>query len=256
MNENPFANSGDEKIPPPESLAYDKLISRIVGWALSLGIIVVLIALLSPAVRTARPASERSQCKNNLKQITLALHNYHDVWGALPPAYTVDADGKPLHSWRTLILAHTDGKSLYDTIDLTKPWDAPVNEQARKTAVSVYQCPSANIPSNHTSYVAIVGEDFAFAPTRPRPFSEFKDGLSNTVLVMEVTPDETFEWMKPQDGGEQIILDMNPKSKTWHIGVFQVTLGDGSVRALSNSIPQETRRALITVDAGDDVGEF
>ncbi|HWL09796.1 MAG TPA: DUF1559 domain-containing protein [Planctomicrobium sp.] len=256
MNENPYANSSDEQASG-RSDGGKSLMSWFVGLTISLGLVLMAgMMMLIDIERDSRGIARQMQCKNNVKHIILALHNYHDAWRALPPAYTVDADGKPLHSWRTLILPYLDQKALYDSIDLTKPWDDPVNEQARNFSVSIYRCPAAEIPSNHTSYVAIVGEDFAFAPTRPRSFSEFKDGLSNTVIVMEVLPGETFEWMKPQDGGEQVILEINPESKTLHTGIFQVSLGDGSVRAISNSTSLETRRALITVDAGDDVGEF
>src|SRR5204863_3233790 len=73
-----------------------------------LGIGAVLIALLLPPVSRGREGARRSQCKNNLKQIALALRQYEAEYHALPPAYTVDADGKPLHSWRTLILPYLD----------------------------------------------------------------------------------------------------------------------------------------------------
>ncbi len=76
----------------------------LVEFLVVFGIIIVLVALLLPGVRRGVPkAARRTQCKNNLKQISLALHNYHDEYQAFPPAYTMDADGQPLHSWRTLI---------------------------------------------------------------------------------------------------------------------------------------------------------
>ena len=69
-----------------------------------LGVIVLLAALFLPAVRTSREAPRRMMCSNNLKQIAIALRNYESVYHCLPPAHTVDAEGNPLHSWRTLIL--------------------------------------------------------------------------------------------------------------------------------------------------------
>ena len=95
-------------------------------------VLAVAVVLFFPPQRMAREAARRTQCKNNLKQIGLALHNYHDEYGAFPPAYTVDADGKPLHSWRTLLLPYLDQRPLYATIDLTKAWDDPANAEACK----------------------------------------------------------------------------------------------------------------------------
>jgi competence protein ComGC len=87
-----------------------------------LGIFALLLAFFLPAAGSARRNfARRAQCTNNLKQIMLALHNYEQAHGALPPAFTVDANGKPLHSWRTLILPFLGHSSLYATIDLGKP---------------------------------------------------------------------------------------------------------------------------------------
>lgn len=83
----------------------------VIKICLAIAIVAISVALFLPATRNVRPAAYRSQCKNNLKQIGLALHNYHDEYQAFPPAYTVDADGKPLHSWRTLILPYMEQKA-------------------------------------------------------------------------------------------------------------------------------------------------
>ena len=77
--------------------------------ALELGIVVLVLlllfaCLLPGVVSHARPAARRMQCGNNIKQLCLALHNYHDHYGSFPPAITYDAAGVPLHSWRVLLL--------------------------------------------------------------------------------------------------------------------------------------------------------
>ncbi len=92
-----------------------------------LAILALLIAFLLPATRSSRGAARRAQCTNNLKQIALALHNYEQAYKSFPPAYTVDANGRPLHSWRTLILPFLEQESLYRAIDLSKPWNDPAN---------------------------------------------------------------------------------------------------------------------------------
>jgi len=75
-----------------------------------IAIIAVLVALLLPAVQQAREAARRAQCKNNLKQIGLALHNYHDAFGCFPPVASTDAQGNPLLSWRVALLPYLGGR--------------------------------------------------------------------------------------------------------------------------------------------------
>lgn len=102
--------------------------SVVVSSVVSIAIIMVVGALILPSVRVARGPARGMQCKNNLKNIALALHNYAaSNGGNFPPAFTVDANGKRLHSWRTLILAHIDRRDLYARVDFSKPWDDPSN---------------------------------------------------------------------------------------------------------------------------------
>ncbi|MEZ6114117.1 MAG: DUF1559 domain-containing protein [Pirellulaceae bacterium] len=84
--------------------------------------------MLLPAVQTAREAARRSQCSSNLKQIELALHNYHDTFKSFPPAYIADANGRPMHSWRVLILPFMEQRELYDQCRFDEPWDGPNNQ--------------------------------------------------------------------------------------------------------------------------------
>ena len=90
----------NDAIPKPTSGRRPTLVELVVV----LGIIGLLIALLSPANRCNWPVARRAHCANNLKQIALASLGYEQAHNALPPAYTMDASGRPLHSWRTLIL--------------------------------------------------------------------------------------------------------------------------------------------------------
>jgi prepilin-type processing-associated H-X9-DG protein len=212
--------------------------------------ILILVALFLPNVRIPGPAARSSACKNNLKQIGLALHNYQDTYGTFPPTYTVDADGNPLHSWRTLILPFIEEQQLYDKIDLSKPWDDPANAEAFASFVPVYACPSAAVPENHTIYLAVVSPNSFFRPTEPRTFSE-SSGQSNSIAVMEVSIKDSVHWMAPQDTDEQFVLgfgiDIDYESP--HTGGIQVLLVDGSVRFLSENSTADDRRDLIFVEA-------
>ncbi|QDU78053.1 hypothetical protein Pan97_51330 [Bremerella volcania] len=77
----------------------------------------IVVALLVPAIGQARMAAQRMQSQNNLKVIGLALHNYHDTYGTLPPAYIPDEDGQPMHSWRVLILPFVEANHIYAQYD-------------------------------------------------------------------------------------------------------------------------------------------
>src|SRR4030095_16557971 len=97
--------------------------------------------------------------------------NYH----CLPPAYTVDAAGKPLHSWRTLILPYIENKKLYDQIDLSKPWDDPANRAAYETNLPFYRCPSGDAARRQTTYLAVVAPGGCFQGSQPRTLAEITD---------------------------------------------------------------------------------
>lgn len=220
------------------------------------GGIALLVALLLPARRSAREAGRRSQCTNNLKQIGLALHNYHDKYHCLPPAYTVDLEGKPLHSWRTLILPWLEQASLYDKIDLSKPWNDPANKLAFEAIIPVYQCPSAHFPEgqakSHTAYLAVVAPGSCLRLGEGRTLSEITDGPGSTLVVVEVDAEHAVHWMSPMDADEHLILNLSTAKKLPHPGVFQTLLADASTRALSADIKPAILRALISIAGQDD----
>ena len=242
----------------PDSVAHSRK-SRLRAMLFSLGgvflIIIVLASLMLPAVRQARGPARLTQCRNNLKQIGLALHNYHDVYGAFPPAHTVDENGTPLHSWRTLILPFIEAGPLLDSIDLSKPWDDPVNANARGQVPYAYRCPSAVVPENFTTYCGIVGEGRCFHPTHGRRLSEIRDGAANTLMVIEVSQDKAVHWMEPRDTDDWFLLTFGEESDFAHQGGTHGMLADGSVRFLSSGLSGASRGALATIAAEDVVGE-
>ncbi len=161
----------------------------------------LLTCLALPAVQTAREAARRANCCNELKQIGLALLNYHDVNGCFPPAYIADKNGKPMHSWRVLILPHLEEAALYKAYDFTEPWDGPKNRKLLGACPPLYQCPSdpiAHAPgSTQTSYVAVVGRNAAWPGAKSRKIGpDF--ATSNTIMVVEVA-NSGIQWSEPRD---------------------------------------------------------
>jgi prepilin-type processing-associated H-X9-DG protein len=216
------------------------------------GIIALLIALLLPATRSGRGAARRAQCTNNLKQIALALHNYEQTHNALPPAYTVDANGRTLHSWRTLILPYLEKESLYRTIDLSKPWNDLANAKALATALPVYQCPEAAGPQNTTTYLATTGPNGCLIPGSCRRLAEITDGHGSTIMVIEAGEENAVPWMAPVDADEFLVMSLGTTRKLHHVGGTNACFVDGSVRFLKGKTPANVLRALMTISGNDD----
>jgi prepilin-type N-terminal cleavage/methylation domain-containing protein/prepilin-type processing-associated H-X9-DG protein len=135
-----------------------------------IAIIAVLVALLLPAVQQAREAARRSQCKNNLKQIGLALHNYHDNHQTFPPGWiAVDPttgaqaahDGGTGVGWGTLILPHLDQAAVFGAFDSTVAISDPANLTLRATKLAVFSCPSDPKPEFFEILEEASGSSFA-----------------------------------------------------------------------------------------------
>ena len=205
------------------------------------------IALLLPAVQAAREAARRMQCSNHEKQIGRALHDYHDANGALPPLYTVDDEGNPLHSWRVLILPYIEHRSLHDQIRLDEPWDSEYNRQFHDQMPRIFKCPSN--PQPGCCYSAIAGG--AFIPAEEAgsvtglKLSDITSGISNTLAVVEVR--DAFCWMAPTADISLEKFVQGTGAGSYHTGGFNATLLDGSVRFIrTNEIAPETLRAMAT----------
>lgn len=214
-----------------------------------------MVALLLPAVQAAREAARRTQCSNNLKQIALALHNYHDVYKSFPPAYTVDANGEPLHSWRTLLLPFLDQQNLYRQIDLNEPWNSPKNQAFNNMIVATYRCPTDPL-NPKCSYMGIVGKNTLFQVSNPVSIAKIIDGTSNTIMVVEVSGG-SHSWMEPVDldaAKLKFAINGGPEEPgSHHPGGMNASMADGSVRFISQTIDKKTLESLITIDGGEVV---
>jgi prepilin-type processing-associated H-X9-DG protein len=213
-------------------------------------VIVILIALLLPAVQSARGAARRASSQNNMKQIMLAMHNYHDVWQAFPAAYTEDSQGNRLHSWRTSLLPYFEQQALYGQIDQSQPWDSGMNASAAGTDIIIFRSPSdAAIAPGETSYVAVTGQGFLFDGPNYTRIADIMDGTSNTVAFVEAAS-PGIQWAEPRDLTEEDLSTLVGPDP----GGLNVAFADGSVRFLdaSQTDPQ-TLRALLTIRGGEMV---
>jgi prepilin-type N-terminal cleavage/methylation domain-containing protein len=147
---------GSEPMPPHHSPGHrmpgGRVAFTLVELLVVIAIIGVLVALLLPAIQSAREAARRSQCKSNLRQIGIALQLHHDARGRFPPARV----GSPAHpsatdqfavSWSFELLPYLEQQSLYDAHDRAARVDAEVNAISMRTPVSIYSCPSQRSPA-------------------------------------------------------------------------------------------------------------
>jgi len=213
----------------------------------------VLPALLLPAVQQAREAARRTQCRNNLKQIGLALHNYHDVWGSFPPAYIADETGRPIHSWRVLILPYLGEQVLYDQYDFDEPWDGPNNSRLLGKRPPAYSCPSSDVDATSTYYAAIAGEPCIFNGDSPTKIGKITDGTSNTSMVGEVS-EMGIPWMEPRDVDFDTYTNIGDPAgfSSDHSGGAFFLFADGSVQFLSEETDPDVARSLFT-RAGEEM---
>jgi prepilin-type N-terminal cleavage/methylation domain-containing protein/prepilin-type processing-associated H-X9-DG protein len=130
-----------------------------------IAVIALLIGLLLPAVQSAREASRRIQCVNNLKQIGLAMHNYHSVSSTFPPGYVSSTvnnrlDGQELGpgwGWGAMVLNELDQKPLFNSINFSLPITDPGSQTARATVLSTFLCPSNAFGSGPVRLMAGTG---------------------------------------------------------------------------------------------------
>src|SRR4051812_12184722 len=105
------------------------------------GLTFVLALSLIILIRNDRIMLNRITCYGCLHQLALGLAAYHNDHGCFPPPYIADVDGKPMHSWRTLILPYIDNKALYDAYNFNQPWDGPDNRRIADVRIACYRCP-------------------------------------------------------------------------------------------------------------------
>lgn len=214
----------------------------------------VLIALLLPSVPVAREAAKRMSCTGQMKQMLLGFHNYFDQYGCFPPAYTMDESGKPLHSWRVLILPNLEQNAIYEKIRLDEPWDSEYNCQFHSEAPSIYQCPSANAAHEKTVpvqggcfYSVIDGEEAAFFGSQTKSMPP-TTSLQNIIFIVERRI--PVNWMDPS---REITFEAACKGinvdamgiSSYHSGGVNVGMGDYNIRFISDSIDSETLRTML-----------
>ncbi len=218
-------------------------------------VIGILVALLLPAVQAAREAARRSMSVNNMKQIGLGMHNYHDRYKRFPARASFDDDGKPLLSWRVHILPFIEQQPLYEQFHLDEPWDSEHNKTLIPLMPEVYLNPSSEPGPGLATYAVPTGEGTIFDGPEGTKFRDITDGTSNTLMALEVDSDAAVIWTKPDDW-EYDADDPLAGLGSAHPGGFNVVMADASVHFISVTVDTTMFRSLLTKNGGEVVGPF
>lgn len=270
----PCAGCGQVVAVPPLSEAFTYAPPKksnsgpvIVGIALVLFVLMLLacgglfFSMWRSAVPAARDAARRTQCKNNLRQIGLAMLSYHDDYKCYPPAYLADEDGQPMHSWRVLILPYLEEEALYDQYDFDQPWDSPENLALAPLMPQVYSCPSDMLGTgSETSYTMVVGPDTISDGTKATKISGITDGASNTILVVE-SANSGINWLDPRDleAGQISFIINDPIDGgivSDHPDGANVLFCDGTVTLVPGSVDAADVKAMCSIAGGEEVDDY
>ncbi len=209
------------------------------------------IGLLTPAVQKVREAAARISSSNNLKQMALASHTYHDNKGTLPPAAITDRHGKPLLSWRVAILPNIEQQALYEQFKLDEPWDSPNNIKLLPLMPKTYAAPGGDDASKEFKTRYRVFQGRGTAPGSP--LKAITDGPENTILIVEAA--DAVLWTKPEE------LEYSPTKPpprlggAWsNRGDFLVCMADCQVYMIKKEINERELRAAIVIDDGQITG--
>jgi RNA polymerase sigma factor (sigma-70 family) len=195
--------------------------------------------------------ADRARSMDNLKNIALAMHNYHATDGTFPPAAVYSMDGKPLLSWRVLLLPYLDQRDLFSQFKLDEPWDGPTNKKLLEKMPEIYAIPRKAKQTHATAYQVFTGAGTIFPSPKASRIADITDGTSNTILIVEAA--EAVPWTKPAD------LPYDPKKPLPRLGIsrkgFQTAFADGSVRFFKHTIKEVALRALITSNGGEAIDD-
>jgi hypothetical protein len=231
----------------------DQLMPKVKGDRLTMALDEkTLVQAVCPAVDKLREAAARTQSINNLKQMGLAMHSYHDVNKVLPAAATYDANGKPLLSWRVHVLPYIEQNDLYKQFKLDEPWDSEHNKKLIPLMPEIYRSPLSKAAKGKTTYLVPVGPKTIFEGKNGMSIAKITDGTSNTILIVEADDAKAVEWTRPAD---YKIDAKDPRAGLVRAGAkgFPTAFADGSVRMLSATINLDTLRALFTATGGEVV---
>ena len=222
----------------------------------------ILVALMLPAIQSARTAARSTQSKNNLKQIGLALHNYHDVYNQFPPGGIYTKNEEPYNAWMTSLLPYVDQAPLYDMINSNEPWTSPTNQPVFQNVVRAYLNP--NVGPEHATVGGLGAAHYAgnsqlLKANGKIGIRDITDGTSNTILAGEVSAG-FMAWGDPENRRDPAMGFGSAPNQfggpaASRAGVTML-MCDGAVHFISNDVDPQVLKDLADPRDGNRIGNF
>ncbi len=189
---------------------------------------------------------------NQLKQLGIAMHNWHDNYQVFPAHANYSPDGKPLLSWRVHILPYIEQSNLYSEFHLDEPWDSEHNRKLIARIPDIYRFPGSKADAGKTCYVLPILKSEAGITTGTKygvKIQELTDGTSNTALIVAVDDERAVTWTQPADW--EVDTD-NPLAGLRTLrNAYVVLFADGSVRRLTTTVAKEEWWKALTKAGGE-----
>jgi prepilin-type processing-associated H-X9-DG protein len=219
----------------------------LLGSLLVCGGVVAMIGY--QAVGGVRTSAQRMNSQNNLKQLGIAIHNYHDTYQELPPAVVKDATGKPLYSGMVLLLPFLGEDALFQQFDKSQAWNEGANANLSQQMIPALRNPaSTDARPGHCDYMLVGGPNAMLSESGKSTLMNVQDGTSNTIMAVEVGSRNALEsWAQP------ITWDPSKPFDSPDPTMVNVLFGDGSVRALPKTTPAPTLRLISDRQDGQPV---
>ncbi|MFK8112508.1 MAG: DUF1559 domain-containing protein [Rubripirellula sp.] len=244
-----------------------------------IAIIGIMIGLLLPAVQAVREAARRMQCQNNLRQIGLALHNYHGAFRKFPPggiAVRPEVPGGKQFAWSAFVLPFLDETAVYGKVNFHYAFDHLINVEAAATPIETYLCPSTSrlSPLNRgrgaSDYGGIYGERIVSTNDPPRGvmihdqairFRDITDGTARTLMISEDANFPDGQWINAKNLFDQAFsINRAPKFendiRSMHPQGANGLFADGSVSFLNENIDLELLAALCTRNGDERIPDM
>lgn len=215
---------------------------------------VMFLDFFLPATGAFREAIRRMECCYNMKRIQIAMFLYQAEHGTLPPTFSVDADGRPLQSWRVLLLPYFGEESLaelHSQIRLDEPWDSEHNLPFHKMNIDIYRCPSANGMDGDANYSVIVGEDLLFTADGK---GQTVTGHGRNMMMLAERNNTAVCWMQPDGeitqsdaeiGVGHISRTTTAPISSGHTGGCNFAMRDGGVTFISETMKPDDLAKLV-----------